>query len=364
MRRLLPRRGALLAAIAAGPLAACHSINLTHSIDDLKSVHGVTSRELVHRFDVERYPWTSALLVFGFLDWVPGASDVSRTNQHLEDPAEFCWDRVTDLLQVRLANVAETAEVIYWAGAVVEGDPFPLSRLQGIRVLGLVVARDKPDLAILAPSDLNYQAATASRLELLNKLLEASLDGKLDAEQRRVYLDTIVEIGRTPFARASQSRQLARSLATTYAAETDREIRAALATASGVLVARGALQQLDRALADPLDHVRIAAAREMVATLGRGALVHVVARLREDRDASVRAAVAELAGSVARVGDPGIEGVFEYLALATRDTESVVSVNAMEALGRISGVGRQFDVDWWRRWWERHLLERGAAGAR
>jgi hypothetical protein len=65
-----------------------------------------------------------------------------------------------------------------------------------------------------------------------------------------------------------------------------------------------------------------------------------------------------LVGKSLTPGDLRSEKEIEYLAMATRDPDSNVAVNAMEGLGVVTGIGREFDHDWWRRWWEHHLLEK------
>ena len=74
----------------------------------------------------------------------------------------------------------------------------------------------------------------------------------------------------------------------------------------------------------------------------------------------MRAVVAELAGArrSAPTRPPPTRSL-AYLMETTKDSEPYVSVNAMESLGLITGIGREYDSDWWRQWWSERLLNKG-----
>lgn len=343
---------ALPAAIACA--GACGTV--PRALDDLKSVHIVTNQTIEHRFEVERFGWIDAIRKWGFLSNIPGLSGEGvRTAETLDDPADFCVSNVKKLRNINFTDISETAEAVFWVGAVVEADPFPLSRIEGLRVLESVIYTFQPSMQILNASDIDYvQNATRMTLRII-ALLDISRAGALTPELREEYIKTIGNLGSTPFARASESRAIGQTLGLQSLAETDPEIRRALTVNAAVLVSRGALQQLDRALGDTHEQVRIAAARSLVGALGATALPRIIEKLKGDSVTEVRVALASIAGFAARMGREETEPVIDYLATASADPEPAVSVNAMESLGRLTGVGRNYDADWWRQWYKQRL---------
>jgi hypothetical protein len=351
---IVPERRGILA-LGALAIAACASV--PHALDDLKCVHSSTPRSLDHKYEVERYGWLGAMAKWGVLRFLPGAeSNVRRGPETLEDPSAFCVEAVAELLEVDLQDLVETGAVLYWAGAIVDGDPFPLSRIRGLQVVGRIANHLRPDLGLLAGREVDYIAVTERRLSRLERLVLLSKEGALTEELKREYLQTVQDLGRTPYPLANESRGIGHTLALATARESDPDLTHALATGALVNLTRGSLQTLDRGLADSEELVRAAAAREMVRSLGAGTLAHVISRLKEDPSAFVRREVAALAGSApAAVAES--EPIVEHLIVASRDPDSSVSVNAMESLGALTGIGRHLDTDFWRAWWERRVLE-------
>jgi hypothetical protein len=348
----------MLAAAATG-LHACRSV--PHALDDIKASHVVTERTIEHRFDAERYTWFGALRLWGFLRPIPGlGGSADRELQQIEDPAEFCVENIRKLESVNLDSVPDAAEVVFWAGAIVEADPFPLSRVAGLRVLRRVVEKHRPSLTFLDAPESDYMLGLLRKLDRVKKLQDISVAGQLTDPLRGEFLGVIRELIEIPFVRAVEARMVARGLAMHWLAEPDEKVRIELWTAAQVLMARGALLQMFRGLSDSHEQVRIAAARQLTAATGPEILGRLVKKLSTDSSPAVRAALASLLGDAARIDDPDTEPMIEYLAESLRDPEPAVSVNAMESLGRLTGIGRHFDVEWWRRWWERRVLERPA----
>lgn len=355
------RHALLLAPILIG--GACRTVG--HSLDELKSVHWTDNAgerlTLNHKFEIEHYGWFSAMVLWGPLHKIPGLSGrVERVNDKIDDPAEFCLSNISVLHKANLHDVVEVAEVVYWAGGIVESDPFPLSRVEGLRVLRDVVFEFRPDLTLLDTKESDYPNTVRKLRERIKKLGDISYASMLTDEFRKEYVDSVKQLGAVPYTRANEARGLAQILGSYCFGENDPAAREALATATGVLLVRGALFQMVEALGDNHERVRIAAANELVSAYGPSVLPRIIHRLRDDASTEVRAFVASLAGDAARVGLAESEPVIEYLTKAARDPESSVSVNAMESLGRLTGVGRQFDADWWRKWYEKRLLERPA----
>jgi HEAT repeat protein len=139
---------------------------------------------------------------------------------------------------------------------------------------------------------------------------------------------------------------------------TDPELRALLTSGIRTLVERAVIQQLVVSLGDTHEQVRIAAAAQLVRCGGHSAIAVVIDRQKEDPIPGVRASLVRLVASTLTPGQPGSEKEIEFLADRIRDPDSNVSVNAMESLGAVTGIGREFDNDWWRRWWEHRLLEK------
>lgn len=351
----------VLAACAPAALAACSSVG--HSLDDLKSVHTPTSRTLEHRYEVERYGAWAAMAIWGPLSMIPGlAANQTRKLETLEAPASFCVENVAELEEVNLQDLSQMAAVLHWAGAIVEGDPFPLSKIRAISVVAKIAGRMGPDMNWLGAPESDYIAATDRRLKMLEKFALLSSETGLGDALRKEYVQIIHDLGSTPYPKASESRGIGSSMGTLLTVETDPEIRAGLEASTRVLVSRGSLQTLDRALADPeFELVRIAAAYGMVRAIGRGAVLYVCTQRKADPSAAVRRAVAALAGDYARANEPGWEPLIEYLVLATRDPEPTVAVNAMESLSKAVGQGRHLRADFWRAWWEERLLSKGAS---
>ncbi|MBI3818142.1 MAG: hypothetical protein HY286_05585 [Planctomycetes bacterium] len=344
----------VICAAALGAFASCKTV--PHALDDLKSIHMVPGNTLEHRFEVERYSFFSALLLWGPLSHIPGVGGkAARSTERIDDPAEFCVSNLKILRSVNLNDVTESAEVVFWAGAIAEADPFPLARIEGLRLLADVVHEFQPDPATLGDRSVEYLQSTKKRFTRIKELFDLSLAGTLTDEQKNEYIQTAKELGVTPASLASEARDWSRILASCCLVETDTKVRDALATGSMLLMARGALLQLDRSLGDAHERVRVAAAREMIAALGPAALPRIVARLQEDANVDVRRAVVAFAGDSARIGAVETEPIIKFLAGAVKDPEPAVAVNAMESLGRLTGVGRQYDADWWGRWYEKRV---------
>ncbi len=357
MRRPLPRSLVLL---VPAVLAAVSCGGIRHSLDDLKRVHGATPRTLVHRFDVERYGWVAASVRWGMLSLFAGLGAGTLTQETLDDPSDFCVDRVGDLQDVDLDDIEETAEVLYWSGAILKGDPFPLSRLRAVRVVSEIVRSRQPELALLAVRPGEYLATTDLRLRRVEQLSALAGEGVLPEELKAEYLAAIEGLGGTPFPRASESRDIGRSLAILLQIERDPDVRRALFTGVSVLLTRGALQTLDQGFDDAHEQVRMTTARAFVRSLGAPGVLHAIQRTQGDSSAVVRGTVAQLSLVGLRAGgDP--EPILASLYRATRDADANVSVCAMESLGRATGIGRRFDTDFWRLWWEDHQLATGAA---
>ncbi|MFN0205382.1 MAG: HEAT repeat domain-containing protein [Planctomycetota bacterium] len=330
-----------------------------HAIDEVKSVHFITEKGIEHRFEIEHYSWLSGQMLFGFLKRIPGlGGSAQRETEIIEDPAGFCSSNVKIFRNVNLDYIPEAAEVVHWAGRIAEIDPFPLSRAEGVRVLRRVVEKYQPSLDLLDIKDSDYVAGAVMRLDRIKKLQSISFGGELTDELRAEFIKTIIELEQIPYTRSGAPREIAVAFALNWIAETDKTIREALWRAAQLLMVRGALLSMDSALDDSHEQVRVTAAREFVAALGPEALPRLIKKLQKDTSPAVRAAVAAIVGDAARIDHISNEPLIEYLAAAVRDPEPAVSVNAMEALGRVSGVGRHYDTEWWRRWYEKRLLER------
>lgn len=344
-----------VAVLAAGAVSCA---GIEHTFDDLGSVHHLQTSKVVHRFEVERYNWFHAQLLWGWPGGIPGVRSIAeRSEQRLDDPADFCWSRVRDLAAIDLADLTQVAEATYWAGVIAEDDPFPLSRIDALRALARIARRFPIDFEALQAVDRDYQQATLTRLTQLTRLLQLPFDETLTDEQRREFIAVVKPLSETRYARSAVCRVIARNFSMALTAVPDRDVGLALTSGIELLVPRAAIQQLTASLADGHERVRIAAATELLRAAGPSAAPWLVERMREDPQPSVRMAVVALVGDSARLADPAAERCLAYLADATRDPESAVSVNAMEALGRITGIGRQFDVDWWRRWWDHRVRE-------
>jgi carbamoylphosphate synthase large subunit len=92
--------------------------------------------------------------------------------------------------------------------------------------------------------------------------------------------------------------------------------------------------------------------------MGPDSIVYILEKVQLDTSVAVRAKAVEMIRKYWRPESASAEAELEFLAKAARDPDSAIAVTAMESLGEITGVGRDFDSDWWRRWWERRLLER------
>ncbi|MBL8692704.1 MAG: hypothetical protein JNJ88_01265 [Planctomycetes bacterium] len=348
-----------VALIAASALGACAGIE--HTVDDLKCVHGApTSRSLEHQYEVERYGWLAASVQWGFLSLIPTAKDqVRRTLETLEAPADFCFERVEDLDDVNLNNWAETADVLLWAGAIANFDPFPLCRRRALRVVGLMVERDKPSTEILGSVTGDYKIEAEKRLQRVQVIRDAGVSGSLTPELRAEWMELLTLLGRTAYPFAAESRSIAAYFSTLAKLESDEGIRDGLASAARVLIARGALQTLDGALDDSNELVRAEALQVWGRALGLAALPHLRKRSLSDPNPAVRAELAALHGQLLMPGQAAEEDLAALYAL-TRDETGSVSVAAMDALGRLTGIGPRYDSDFWRQW----FAQQGRAGQR
>jgi hypothetical protein len=353
-----------VAAIAALALGGCWSIQ--HTFDDVGHLHTIPENRvnaLEHKFEVERYSWLTAQTIWGPLRHIPGLTEqAKRSVERIDDPAQFCFQLTGDFMSVDVGNILDTAETVYWSGAIVFGDPFPLSRIRSLRVLGKVVSHYKPSFAVLEPSPADDVTATDRRLQRLKLILTAAPDCDYSNEQKAEYLAIEGFLASVSIPTALSSRGLAYGAARMCASERDPEIRAALEKTAGVQMVRGALQQLDEALSvntQPHEQVRIEAARQMVASMGAAAIPRLIEKLGKDPQPNVRAVVAELAGKTLRADSAAPDQVLAYLMETTKDSEPYVCVNAMESLGLITGIGREYDSDWWRQWWSERLLNKG-----
>lgn len=338
-----------LALVAASSLGACAGIE--HTVDDLKCVHGApTSRSLEHQYEVERYGWLAASVQWGFLSIIPTAKDqVRRTLEPLEAPADFCFERVEDLDDVNLNNWAETADVLLWAGAIANFDPFPLCRRRALHVVGLMVERDKPSTELLGSVTGDYKIEAEKRLQRVQVIRDAGISNSLTPELRAELMDLLASLGHTAYPFAAESRSIAAYFSTLAKLEPDEGIREGLGSAARVLIARGALQTLDGALDDSNELVRAEALQVWGRALGTAALPHLRKRSLSDPNPSVRAELAALHGQLLAPGQAA-EDDLDLLYALSRDEAGAVSVAAMEALGKLTGIGSRYDADFWRQW--------------
>lgn len=335
-------------------LCACSS--LAHRIDDLEALHSQEENRLSHRFHVERYSAFGAWLRFGSIGRMLGSARYSqKASQDLEDPAEFCAERVHDLGKLSPSNVNERVEAAVWANRILHQDPYVISRIQaGESLLALgdqIISIDSSTKAWKkdGPEYKERVKALAEQILLLERL---SQSGKATPEEEKKIQAAVEEIATVQYERAEEALILAKFL-------TPFSGRAHTRGAIGILLARALPQALMEGLEDPNEFVRESSLTALYQCMGKRIFPQVLTKLSAETSPLLRRRLAQYCGdfTLAEIQKLGLPNLLEFLANAVRDSEGSVAVNAMLALSRICQMEPNYEREYWRAWWEEHLLK-------